>query len=257
MLILSGLQWLENVYPGARVDSSNLFYSFTFAQKLNWGKLWSPQPALLEYFDDVASKFGLKKYVRFNQEVVECVWDEKKLVWTIKTNGGETWTTHAIITCVGQLNRPKIPTIKGEEKFKGPKFHTATWDKSVDLTGKKVLVIGTGSSSSQMVPEVAKIASHVTIFQRTANWTFDNAVYHEDIPEGNKLLYAKVPTYAHWHRFYQFFQVGFSWSFLCSFSYKTSFRYPTGCCLALVSFLCSGAFLEVARSGNEADISPF
>ncbi|KAI9011808.1 4-hydroxyacetophenone monooxygenase [Hyaloraphidium curvatum] len=202
-----GGTWLENVYPGARVDSTNLFYSYTFAQKLNWPKLWSPQPTLLEYFADVADKFGIKKYIRFKQEVVESTWDEKELVWRVSTKGGETWTTKSLIVAVGQLNRPQIPAIKGADKFKGPKFHTATWDKSVDLTGKKVLVIGTGSSASQMVPEVAEIASHVTVFQRTRNWTFDNPAYHMDISDGQKYLYAHVPSYSSWHRFWQFLNI--------------------------------------------------
>ena len=190
----------ENIYPGARVDSTNLFYSYTFAQKLNWPKLWSPQPTLLEYFDDVATRFEIKKYVRFGQEVLEVVWDETNLVWNVTTRAGEKWTGHAVVTCVGQLNRPRIPEIKGAELFKGPKFHTATWDKSIDLAGKRVLVIGTGSSASQMVPEVAKVAGHVTIFQRTKNYTFDNPAYHADIPDGQRYLYARVPMYANWHR---------------------------------------------------------
>lgn len=158
--------------------------------------------------------------------MLECVWDDKELTWTATTKKGEKWVAHAIVTCVGQLNRPKIPEIKGAEKFKGPKFHTATWDKSVDLKGKKVLVIGTGSSASQMIPEVAKVAGHVTVFQRTANWTFDNAMYHDDIPNGNRFLYARIPTYAHWNRFWQFLNI--SDGLLPAVAVDENYNDPTG-----------------------------
>lgn len=102
--------WAENIYPHARVDSSNLFYSYTFAQRLNWPKLWSPQPTLLEYFDAVADKFDIKKYIRFGEEVLESVWDESRNVWEVRTAKGQKWTTRAIITCVGGFFRP-VPSL--------------------------------------------------------------------------------------------------------------------------------------------------
>ncbi len=203
-----GGTWFENTYPGARVDVSNAFYSYSFAQKIDWPKYFSPQGVLLDYFRACADEYGLREHIRFNTEVLSAHFDENTAAWslTIRAANGraETVKSNAIISAVGQLNRPKMPDIKGMESFTGPSFHSARWDHSVDLKGKRVAFIGNGASGAQSIPIVANEAAELTVFQRTPNWFFPAPTYHDDVPEGLQWLFAHVPHYAHWYRFWLF-----------------------------------------------------
>lgn len=203
-----GGTWFENTYPGARVDVSNAFYSYSFAQKIDWPKYFSPQSVLLDYFRTCADEFGLREHIRFNTEVVSARFDEKTSTWslTIRNADGreETIAANAIVSAVGQLNRPKLPDIKGRDTFAGPSFHSARWDHSVDLKGKRVAFIGNGASGAQSIPIVAKDAAELYVFQRTPNWFFPAPTYHDDVPAGLQWLFAHVPHYAHWYRFWLF-----------------------------------------------------
>ena len=194
-----GGTWLENTYPGARVDVSNHLYSYSFAQKLDWPQHFSTQESLLEYFRDCANEFGIRERIRFNTEVKSATWNEGDGVWELELAAGganESVRANALISAVGQLNRPKMPEISGMTSFEGPSFHSARWDHSVDLTGKRVAVIGTGASASQFVPEIAQTAGEVFVFQRTPNWYIPVPHYHDPVPEGLKWLFPHVPHYA-------------------------------------------------------------
>ncbi|MGE5596279.1 MAG: flavin-containing monooxygenase [Hyphomicrobiales bacterium] len=203
-----GGTWLENTYPGARVDVSNAFYSYSFAQKVDWPKHYSPQEVLLEYFRDVADEYGIREHIRFNTEVQCLRFDEDRCTWVLEVrnpNGStETVEAQAVISAVGQLNRPKMPDIPGMESFAGPSFHSARWDHSVDLKGKRVAVIGTGASASQFIPAIAPDVAHLTVFQRTPNWYVPVPHYHDDVPAGLAWLFTHIPHYAHWYRFWLF-----------------------------------------------------
>lgn len=203
-----GGTWLENTYPGARVDVSNAFYSYSFAQKLDWPTHYSTQPVLLEYFQECAREFGIRDHIQFNTEVTLLQWDDDRAEWIVRVrraDGAEDeLRANAVISAVGQLNRPKLPEIRGLERFRGPAFHSARWDHSVDLRGKQVAVIGTGASAAQFIPEVAKIAGRVVIFQRTPNWYVPVPHYHDEVPPGLQWLFTHVPHYAHWYRFWLF-----------------------------------------------------
>jgi 4-hydroxyacetophenone monooxygenase len=203
-----GGTWLENTYPGARVDVSNAFYSYSFAQKIDWPTHYSTQPVLLEYFQECAREFGVREHVQFNTEVTLLEWDDDRAEWAVhirRADGREEQLrANAVISAVGQLNRPKIPEIRGSERFRGPAFHSARWDHSVDLRGKRVAVIGTGASAAQFIPEVAQVAAELVIFQRTPNWYVPVPHYHDEVPEGLRWLFAHVPHYAHWYRFWLF-----------------------------------------------------
>ncbi len=203
-----GGTWFENTYPGARVDVSNAFYSYSFAQKIDWPKYFSPQGVLLDYFRDCADQFGLREHIRFNTEVLSANYDEASAQWSLKirTADGreETVESNAIVSAVGQLNRPKLPDIKGMDTFAGPAFHSARWDHSVDLKGKRVAFIGNGASAAQSIPLVANDAAELYVFQRTPNWFFPAPTYHDDVPEGLQWLFGHVPHYAHWYRFWLF-----------------------------------------------------
>jgi len=203
-----GGTWFENVYPGARVDSSNAFYSYSFAQKIDWPKYYSTQPVLLQYFRDCAAEYGLRDSIRFQTEALSVTFDDERHTWTLRlrTRDGteETLEAQAVISAAGQLNRPKMPEIAGIERFAGPAFHSARWDSSVDLKGKRVAVIGTGASAAQLIPVVAQEASELHVFQRTPAWFIPSPHYHEDVPQGLRWLFAHVPYYAHWYRFWLF-----------------------------------------------------
>jgi 4-hydroxyacetophenone monooxygenase len=203
-----GGTWLENTYPGARVDVANAFYSYSFAQKTDWPGHFSTQDVLLTYFRDVVAEHGIRDQIRFSTEVESATWDDAAGVWnlSLRTAGGteETLTANAVISAVGQLNRPKMPDIPGMERFAGPSFHSARWNHSVDLRGKRVAVIGTGASAAQFIPVIAEQAADLTIFQRTPPWFAPVPNYHDEVPEGLRWLYQHVPSYVHWYRFWLF-----------------------------------------------------
>lgn len=201
---------LENTYPGCRVDSSNHMYSYSFEPNHFWPQHFSTQPVLLDYFRGVAAKHDLKKHVRFSATVEEMVWDDHRGVWKIRLKtpeGVEHVEANAVVTAVGQLNRPRFPEIEGRERFAGPAFHSAEWRHDVDLTGKRVAVIGTGASAYQFVPEIAGKVASLTVFQRTPPWGFPVAHYHEDVPAGMNWLMEHVPFYDKWYRFWMFWMV--------------------------------------------------
>lgn len=203
-----GGTWLENTYPGCRVDNNNHMYSYSFEQNHFWPQHFSPQPVLLEYFQGIAKKYDLKKNIRFNTTVQEMVFDEARDLWSVrvkdKDGKEETIEANAVVTAVGQLNRPRIPDIKGRDAFKGESFHSAEWRHDVDLTGKRVGVIGTGASAYQFVPEIADKVKSLTVFQRTPPWAFPVPHYHDAVPEGMKWLLEHAPMYDKWYRFFLF-----------------------------------------------------
>ncbi|MDQ1394893.1 MAG: 4-hydroxyacetophenone monooxygenase, partial [Acidimicrobiaceae bacterium] len=156
-----GGTWLENSYPGCRVDNPNHNYSYSFAQRHDWPFHFSTQDVLLDYFQRCADVFGIRDHIRFGTEVRSATWSDEDERWTVvvRTADGveESIGANAVISAVGQLNRPSFPTIEGRDSFEGPSFHSARWDHSVDLTGKRVAVIGTGASAVQFIPEIAPV----------------------------------------------------------------------------------------------------
>ncbi len=201
-----GGTWFQNIYPGCRVDSSNHMYSYSFKPK-DWPQHYSPQEVLREYFADTADEYNLRQHIQFNTEVETMTWDDQSGTWVIDVSDSpEPITANAVISCVGQLNRPKFPNIKGFGEFKGPTFHSTEWDWDQDLNGKKVLVIGTGGSAFQFVPHIAKQASEVKIFQRTAPWMAPVDVYMQDISEGKHWCLNNIPYYGKWYRFSDFWK---------------------------------------------------
>ncbi|RAK61068.1 NAD(P)/FAD-dependent oxidoreductase [Phenylobacterium hankyongense] len=203
-----GGTWLVNTYPGCRVDNANHMYSYSFEPNHAWPQHFSPQPELLKYFRGVADKHDLKKHIRFETTVESLTWDEDRAVWRAqligKDGGRETVEANAVVTAVGQLNRPRLPDIEGRDSFQGPAFHSAQWRHDVDLTGKRVAVIGTGASAFQFVPEIAPKVAQLKVFQRTPPWGLPVPHYHEDVPEGMKWLLEHVPYYDKWYRFWLF-----------------------------------------------------
>ena len=204
-----GGTWKENTYPGCRVDIPNHYYSYSFAQRDDWPQYYSPQPELHRYFRQCVDEFGIRDHIVLDTEVSSIVYDEGSGRWTLELAGpdGESpFTADAVISAVGQLNRPQYPSIEGRDSFAGPAFHSAEWDHTVDLTGKRVGVIGTGCSAAQFSPIVAEQAGTLEIFQRTPNWQFPQPIYHDDVPETFQWLLRHIPSYREWYRFWLFYK---------------------------------------------------
>jgi len=204
-----GGTWWENQYPGCRVDVPNQFYSYSFAQRPDWPEHYSSQPVLLDYFRKVADDEGLRPLIRFGTEVTAIELDESTMTWTLQLlgpDGEESLEANAVVSGVGQLNRPNMPKIAGMESFAGPAFHSARWDPGVDIAGKRVAVIGTGASAAQLIPVVAEQAADLTIYQRTPAWFIPTPDYHDAVSPGALWLFHNVPGYAHWFRLWIFWR---------------------------------------------------
>ena len=203
-----GGTWLENVYPGCRVDVPNQLYSFSFAQTNGWASRFSAQPDLLAYLQATAKDLGLAACIRLASEVTEVRFDDDARTWTltVRTADGTELTEEVdgIICAVGQLNRPSFPAIAGRERFAGPSFHSAAWDDTVELAGRRVAVIGTGASAAQFVPCVVDEASHVDVYQRTPPWLLPTDNYGDPFPVEFHDLLRLLPSYGRWDRLWQF-----------------------------------------------------
>ena len=160
--------WRENTYPGAACDVPSNLYSYSFARKTDWGRRYAEQADILGYIHHTAARLGLRDLVRTGVEVTSADYDECTATWRVVTSSGDNYEADVLVPAVGQLSRPAHPAIPGLGAFAGPSFHSAEWRHDVDLTGKRVAVLGTGASAIQFVPRVRKVAAHVTVFQRSA-----------------------------------------------------------------------------------------
>lgn len=165
-----GGTWRENTYPGAACDVMSHMYSFSFAPKTDWTRGYARQPEILDYLRDVTESHDLRRSIRFGTEVVSEVFDDDTDQWTVTTASGESFTAGVVVAGTGPLHIPNIPDLPGTDEFEGSTFHSARWDHSLDLAGKRVAVIGTGASAVQFIPRVAEQAAHVDVFQRTPSW---------------------------------------------------------------------------------------
>jgi cation diffusion facilitator CzcD-associated flavoprotein CzcO len=160
--------WRENTYPGAACDVPSNLYSYSFARKTDWGRRYAEQPDILGYIHDTADRLGLRDLVRTGVEVTSAEYDDSAATWRVATSSGETFEADVLIPAVGQLSRPALPPIPGLDTFEGPSFHSAEWRHDVDLTGRRVAVLGTGASAIQFVPRIREVAGRVIVFQRSA-----------------------------------------------------------------------------------------
>ena len=203
-----GGTWLENVYPGCRVDVPNQLYSFSFAQTNDWASRFSAQPDLLAYLQGLAKELGLGPSIRFGSEVTEARYDDETHTWTLKVRNGDGPESDeefdGVVCAVGQLNRPSFPNIAGRDSFEGPSFHSAAWDDTVELANRRVAVIGTGASAAQFVPLIAGEVAHLDVFQRTPPWLLPTDNYGDPFPPEFHDLLARLPDYGRWDRLWQF-----------------------------------------------------
>ncbi len=189
-----GGTWRDNSYPGCACDVPSHLYSFSFEPKADWSKLFSPQPEILEYLKGVTEKYGLRRYIRFGSLSDRATWDDSEYRWHVFTESGQEYVTQFVISGVGALHIPRLPDIEGIDEFRGAAFHSAQWDHTVDLTGKRVAVIGTGASAIQIVPELVRRdagVAEVQLYQRTPPWVMPRP--DGPLPDGLRRAFANVP----------------------------------------------------------------
>ncbi|MBW1884902.1 MAG: NAD(P)/FAD-dependent oxidoreductase, partial [Deltaproteobacteria bacterium] len=163
-----GGTWRENTYPGLSCDVPSYWYSFTFAPNPDWSHRFSYGPEIQAYMERTAKQFGVTDIVQFNTPVTDLSYEAPR--WRLKTGKGEERMFDIVVTATGVLHRPVLPDIPGLEIFEGNAFHSARWDHSIDLTGKRVGIVGTGSTASQIVGAIAEKVEHLSVFQRTPQW---------------------------------------------------------------------------------------
>jgi cation diffusion facilitator CzcD-associated flavoprotein CzcO len=171
-----GGTWYWNRYPGARCDSESHSYCYSFSEELTreweWSERYPGPPEILRYLNHVADRFDLKRDIRFNTRVSAAHYDQAANLWRVTTEAGEAFTAQFLITAVGCLSSANIPSFPGLDTFKGRWYHTGQWPhEDVDFRGKRVGLIGTGSTGIQAAPVIAETAAHLTVFQRTANYS--------------------------------------------------------------------------------------
>lgn len=197
-----GGTWYFNNYPNCRIDVPSHIYTYSF-DPYDWSSHFSLQSVMEQYLNEFADKNGLREHIRFNTEVVSAVWNAETATWTLSLRddqGTEDKQHSSVISAVGQLNKPAIPSIRGSETFEGPQFHSAEWNHDVDFTGKRVAVIGSGASALQFGPAVAQVAEHVTVFQRTPPWLLDSPHLRQDFSDDERWLFLNLPHYRAWYR---------------------------------------------------------
>jgi 4-hydroxyacetophenone monooxygenase len=198
-----GGTWRENSYPGAGVDTPSSLYAFSFAPH-DWTWFFALRDELQGYLEEVSRRPGIRERIRFGTELTAAEWSDAEQRWTVTlrdATGAET-VEHApvVVTAVGGLHRPKLPDLPGLDEVDGPVVHTARWPADLDLTGKRVGVIGSGASSMQVVPAIAERVESLTVFQRQAQWAAPFDQFQRPVPEPLRFLNREVPLYRLWYR---------------------------------------------------------
>ncbi|MET0900921.1 MAG: NAD(P)/FAD-dependent oxidoreductase [Mycobacterium sp.] len=186
-----GGTWRVNTYPGLACDVKSHLYSFSFALNGDWSRLWSGQPEILAYFEDCARRYRLAPHLRLKTEIRSARWDSARRQWDLTTTTGERHTFDVVVSAIGLFTQPVMPELVEEEPFTGTVMHTARWDHSLDLADARVAVLGTGSTASQVLPEIAKVAGKVYSVQRSPTWILPKP--DRAYTDREKLLFSRVP----------------------------------------------------------------
>ncbi len=186
-----GGTWRDNTYPGCACDIQSHMYSFSFEQNPDWTRSFSPQPEIWDYLRRVTDRYGLRRHIRFGTEVTGARWDADEHRWHVTTATGDEYVARFVVSGIGGLHIPNVPALPGIEDFAGTAFHSARWDHSYDLAGKRVAVVGTGASAVQFIPQIAPAAGRLTVFQRTPPWIMPKPDHA--IPGWLKRVFRVVP----------------------------------------------------------------
>lgn len=186
-----GGTWRDNTYPGCACDIPSHLYSFSFEPKADWKHLFSYWDEILGYLKGVTDKYGLRRYIEFNSLVDRGYWDDDECRWHVFTADGREYVAQFLISGAGALHIPSFPEIAGRDEFAGPAFHSAQWDHSIDLTGKRVAIVGTGASAIQIVPEIVGQVAELQLYQRTPPWVVPRT--NEELPVSLRRALRTVP----------------------------------------------------------------
>jgi cation diffusion facilitator CzcD-associated flavoprotein CzcO len=186
-----GGTWRDNGYPGCACDVPSHMYSFSFELNPDWSRMFAPRREIWDYMLRCAARYGLAGHIRYGRRVERMEWDDATGRWSVVTSGGEVQLARAVVSGIGVLHVPSVPEIPGAELFTGPAFHSARWDPSFDASGKRVAVIGTGASAIQFIPELAKQAARLHVFQRTPPWVLSRADF--EIPPAVRATFRAAP----------------------------------------------------------------
>lgn len=186
-----GGTWWANTYPGCGCDVPSHVYAFSFAPNPGWSRSFSPQPEIRRYLEDVADRHGLRPVLRLGTEVHDLTWDEEAGHWHLRTSRGDL-TARSVVAAAGPLTEPEVPDLPGLAAFDGEVVHTARWPEGLDLTGRRVAVVGTGASVIQLVPAIQPSVGHLTVFMRTPPWVIPKL--DRPITRVERALYRRVPA---------------------------------------------------------------
>jgi cation diffusion facilitator CzcD-associated flavoprotein CzcO len=185
-----GGTWRDNTYPGLACDVPSNLYSFSFRPG-RWSRRFPPRREILAYLHTLTQERDLGPHLRFGSGVAAAEFDESRRLWNLTLEDGGTLRAKAVVSAVGQLNRPALPGIAGRDDFAGPSWHSARWNHDIDLTGRRVAVVGTGASAIQFVPEVAKTAAHLDVYQRSAPYVLPK--YDHPYGAAQQALFDRLP----------------------------------------------------------------
>ncbi|KAI4129002.1 MAG: hypothetical protein LQ338_002469 [Usnochroma carphineum] len=196
-----GGTWNDNIYPGCCCDVLSHLYSFSFEPNPDWTREYPGQEEIQDYLIGIAHKYQLYRHIRFNSSVQEARWDDVKQRWQTdvrrlggsEAEHGDVYSLHShfLVSAVGQLSTPKYPSLKGLESFRGRTMHSARWDWSYDLRGKKIGIIGTGATAAQIIPEVRRVCKKLVVFQRTPAWVMPR--HDAEIGRIRREIYKYIP----------------------------------------------------------------
>lgn len=188
-----GGSWRDNTYPGVQCDIQSHLYSYSFMPNPRWSRVYAPGSEIWQYMKDCARQGNVESHLRFNSEVLHAEWNEDRKLWEIETADGRL-EAEILIAASGHLSDPKYPNIEGIEDFSGEIFHSSRWNHDADLEGKRIGVLGTGASALQIIPQMGKIASHLTVFQRSAPYVVPRE--DRDYSEAEKRMFERLPETA-------------------------------------------------------------
>ncbi|MDG1151983.1 MAG: NAD(P)/FAD-dependent oxidoreductase, partial [Hyphomicrobiales bacterium] len=197
-----GGTWRDNTYPGLCCDVASHFYAFSFELNPNWSKKYPEQSEILDYLEMVTEKYKIRPHIKFNTEVIKAEFDSNESLWNVFISNGSIYKTKTLVSGLGQLNKPTKPVFDGSDSFKGTSFHSAEWDHSCDLKGKKVGVIGTGPSAVGFIPKIANEVKELIIFQRTPNWILPKP--DRKFSDIEKWLLKNMPFFGKIYRYYEY-----------------------------------------------------
>ncbi|MFE8916362.1 flavin-containing monooxygenase [Streptomyces globisporus] len=198
-----GGTWARNTYPGAAVDTPSHFYSYSFELNPDWSKFYPTGPEYLRYLHHVADKYAIRDNIALSHRVLGCTWVEERQIWRVEVagpGGAEVYEANAVITATGVLNSPSVPEVPGRESFAGTTMHTAEWDDSVELDGKRVVVLGTGCTSVQVVASLAERVAHLDVVFRQPHWIAPERGVVSEVADAARWAMRHLPYYQQWYR---------------------------------------------------------